>query len=540
MKKFLNVLSVSVAMMIGMGTIVSCENETLGLDNNVIGGEADGNAKVLDVVAFNAQFDTLRTDRFVLQNGTFGVYNEPIFGTTSSSFYTQIRPSSIGDQDFGKEVAVDSVNLFVPIYYNSSITFTDKNRDTIKLTKVKDAPKKIEDTDTILIRSKYPVDSLYGNKKSLMKLVVKDINNVLLRDSKYFSKLKGSENLFSSGELLGSAIIGDTIFSKIIKQKTGTNNIYEEVIGYKVTLKNDYFNEKIIKNAKTGLLSDYATFIRENIKGLELSVEGDNGFIVNFNPNKMDLKMYYSYKNPTDKKPDDKDYKERLNSSYAFDFTNQWNSGTANNANVVASQIKNNIVGSVYSTVKPDSINGDARLYLSGMSGNYAQLKFNAQQLNDLKTEMSQNQIAILGAKLKFYIDDSYGLPKPPYLMAWNNYKKDNKAVDELYADVLEFYNSYPLSVHFNPQVTGKTEYYTIDITKHLKSMLEKGNTFLDQTMYITMGNFITSVSDASTINSTNPYQNNRAYNPYRVVLHGNNTEDVTKKLKLLVYYSKK
>ena len=66
MKKFLNVLSVSVAMMIGMGAIVSCENETLGLDNNVIGGEAEGNVKSLDVIAFNANFDTLRTDKFVL------------------------------------------------------------------------------------------------------------------------------------------------------------------------------------------------------------------------------------------------------------------------------------------------------------------------------------------------------------------------------------------------------------------------------------------------------------------------------------------
>lgn len=536
MKKFLNVLSVSVAMMIGMGTIVSCESETLGLDNNVIGGEADGNAKVLDVIAFNAKFDTLRTDKFVLQNGAFGVYNEPIFGTTSSKFYTQIRPSSIGDQDFGTETKVDSVNLIIPVYY--STTKDPVSKDTINLSKPGEKPK---DTDTIQITTKYAVDSLYGKKDLEMTLKIKDINTVLYKDSKYFSTLNGNESPVSvNSRVIGTAKIGKTVTSKVVKQKTGTSNISEETVGYKVALDKDYFDEKIIKNAKTGLLADYATFIRENIKGLEFSVEESDGFIVNFNPNKMDLKMYYSYKNPTPKKDTDKDYKERLNSSYGFDMTNQWNSGTANNANIILSQIVNNTTGSIYSTVKPDSINGDARLYLSGMSGNYAQLKFNAQQLADLKTEMSQNKIAILGAKLKFYIDESTNLPKPPYLIAWNNYKKDNKEVNELYADVLEFYNSYPTSVHFNPQVTGKTDFYTIDITKHLKSMLEKGNEFKDQTMFITLGNFLTSVSDATTINSTNPYQNNRAYNPYRIVLHGNNTEDVTKKLKLLVYYSKK
>lgn len=538
MKNFLNVLSVSVAMMVGMGTMVSCEEETLGLDNNVIGGEAEGDVKSLDVIAFNSTFDTLRTDRFVLQNGAFGIYSEPIFGSTLSKFYTQIRPSSIGNKDFGEETKVDSVNLYVPIYYDSSVKFTEENRDTINLSKPGEKP---VEKDRIEIITKYKVDSLYGNKDMKMTLKIRDINTILYKDSKYFSKLYSSESAISTNsEPIGSAIIGNTVESKIVKELGETSNIYESPIGYKVSLDKKYFEEKIIKNAKTGLLSDYATFIRENIKGLEFSVEESNGFIVNFNPNKIDLKMYYSYKNPKKKEDTDKDYKERLSDVYGFDLTNQWNSGTANNANVIASQIINNITGSTYSSVKSDSINGDARLYLSGMSGNYAQLKINQSQLDNLKSEMTKNNIVILGAKLKFYIDDSYGFAKPPYLVAWNNYKKDNKVVDELYADVLEFYNSYPTSVHFNPIVKGKTDFYTIDITKHLKSMLEKGNEFKDQTMYITMGNFITSVSDATTINSTNPYQNNRAYNPYRVVLHGNKTEDVTKKLKLLVYYSKK
>lgn len=536
MKKILNVLSVSVAMIIGTGTIISCENETLGLDNNVIGGEADGNVKSLDVIAFNAKFDTLRTDRFVLQNGAFGVYNEPIFGSTSSKFYTQIRPSSIGDQDFGTETKVESVDLIIPVYYNT--TKDPVSKDTINLSKPGEKPK---DTDTIQITTKYVVDSLYGKKDLQMTLKIKDINTVLYRDSKYFSTLDGSESPISvNSRVIGTATIGNTIIGKVVKQKTGTSNISEEVPGYKVSLEKDYFDEKIIKNAKTGLLSDYATFIRENIKGLEFSVEESEGFIVNFNPNKIDLKMNYSYKNPTPKKDSDKEYKERLDKTYEFDFTNQWNSGTANNSNVIASQIINNTVGSTYSTIKPDSINGDAKLFLSGMSGNYAQLKFNTQQLDELKSEMIKNNVVILGAKLKFFIDDSYGFPKPPYIMAWNNYTKEDKEVNELYADVLEFYNSYPNSVHFNPQVTGKTDFYTIDITKHLKSMLEKGNEFKDQTMFITMGNFITSVTDASTINSTNPFQNNRAFNPYRIVLHGNNVEDDAKKLKLLVYFSKK
>ncbi|VDH17399.1 Uncharacterised protein [Algoriella xinjiangensis] len=539
MKNFLNVLSISIAMVIAMGAVVSCEDEALGLGNNVIGGEADGNMKSLDVIAYNDTVDTIRSDRFVLQNGTFGVYKENVFGSTSSKFYAQFRPSSIGDQDFGKETKIDSVNLVVPVFY--STTKDPLSRDTINLS---NPGKKSEEKDTILITTKYAVDSLYGNKDLKMTLKVRDISTPLFRDTKYFSKLDGSQSpITTNSAVIGTVTIGSTVENKVVKVKSATASIYSETVGYKVLLDRDYFNEKIIKNAKTGLLGDYATFIRENIKGIEFSVDEDNGFIVNFKPSNISLNMYYSYKNPTDKKDGEKDYKERLNATYGFDFTNQWSAGTANSSNVLVNQIKNDFAGTPFgnAVASPNKIEGDARLYLNGMSGSQVNLKFNQAQLDSIKNDVDKNGMVIIGAKLKFFIDnDVHKFPKPPYIVAWNNYTKDSKVINELYSDVLEFYNAYPTSVHFNPMVKGDTDYYTIDVTKHLKSMIEKGNAFENQSMIITMGNFITSVSDATTINSTNPYQNNRAYNPYRIVLHGNKSEVDAKKLKLLVYYSVK
>ncbi|MEG0187311.1 MAG: DUF4270 family protein, partial [Algoriella sp.] len=180
MKNFLNVLSVSIAMVIAMGAVVSCEDEALGLGNNVIGGEADGNVRSLDVIAYNDTVDTIRSDRFVLQNATFGVYKEGVFGSTSSKFYAQFRPSTIGDTDFGKEPKVDSVRLIIPVFYNT--TAKPISRDIIKLTKINPPSTKIEDADTILITTKYAVDSLYGNKDLKMTLKVRDINTPLFRD----------------------------------------------------------------------------------------------------------------------------------------------------------------------------------------------------------------------------------------------------------------------------------------------------------------------------------------------------------------------
>lgn len=542
MKNFLNVLSVSIAMVIAMGAVVSCEDEALGLGNNVIGGEADGNVKSLDVIAYNDTVDTIRSDRFVLQNATLGVYKEDVFGSTSSKFYSQFRPSTIGNIDFGTEPKVDSVRLIIPVFY--STTAKPLSTDTIKLSRLLNPGDKIEDSDTILITTKYAVDSLYGKKDQTMTLRVRDISTPLFRDTKYFSKLDGSTSPITTNSTpIGTVTIGSTIENKIVKVKSATNSIYTETVGYKMSLDKDYFNEKIIKNAKTGLLGDYATFIRENIKGFEFSVDEDNGFILNFKPNNISLNMYYSYKNPTDKKDGEKNYKERLSATYGFDFTNQWNAATANNSNVLVNQIKNDFAGTTFgnAVANPNKIEGDARLYLNGMSGSQVNLKFNQAQVDSIKNDVKNKGMIIIGAKLKFFLDnDVHKFPKPPYIMAWNNYTKDNKVINELYSDVTDFYNAYPNSVHFNPMVKGDTDFYTIDITKHLKSMIEKGTTFENQSMIITMGNFITSVTDASTINSVNPYQNNRAYNPYRIVLHGNKSEVEAKKLKLLVYYSVK
>ena len=41
-------------------------------------------------------------------------------------------------------------------------------------------------------------------------------------------------------------------------------------------------------------------------------------------------------------------------------------------------------------------------------------------------------------------------------------------------------------------------------------------------------------------LNPRHPFYNNRAFNPYRIVLHGSNSEQIEKRLKLKIYYTKK
>lgn len=525
MKKFFNILVASVLTLTVGTSVISCNEDPIGLGGALVGGDASGYVDSIDVIAFNSRFDSIRSDQRFLQNALLGAYEEPIFGRTQASFISQLRLNSLSPT-FGTNPLVDSVHLFIPVYYNSA---TDSVRvDTLNLSK---PGLKAEDSDTILIRKSYRVDSIYGNRNATMTLQVKDINTVLYTDKSYYSNPALDENQIGvNGAILGSATIGSRVQNITIKQKVATSNIYEESVGYKISLDKNYFKEKILDNEKTGLLGDYATFIRRVIQGFQFSVEENNGFLFAFNPNNIQLKMYYS---------NEGDDAVRKSSNLTFNFYNLWNSTSGSNVQV--NHLANTNQGSAFvnNYTNPNTVEGESKLFLNGADGTRVHVRFNTEQLDALRTKKEAESLTFIGAKLEFHIDESYNFPKPGFIMAWNNYKKEGKYVDELFADVLEFYNAYPTNVHFNP-IIGSKKYYTIDITKHFKKMLEQNVAFEDQQMIVALGNFLMGTDDTSTIFSISPFYRNTVANPYRVVLHGNNIQDESKKLKLKVYYTKK
>lgn len=527
MKKIFNILVASVLTLTVGTSVVSCNEDPIGLGGGLVGGDASGYVDSLDVIAYNSRFDSIRSDQRFLQNALLGAYEEPVFGRTQASFISQLRLTSLSPS-FGENPSVDSVQLFIPVYYNST---SDSVRvDTLNLSKPGIKP---EDSDTILIRKSYRVDSIYGNRNATMTLNVKDISTVLYTDKAYYSNNNlGEDQIAVNSTVLGSASVGGRVQNITIKQKSSSSNIYEEPIGYKINLDKNYFKEKIIDNEKTGMLDDYATFIRRVIQGFQFSVEENNGFLFAFNPNDIQMRMYYSNDGSTDDA-------ERNSLSIAFNFYNLWNATSGSNVQVNHFINSNQGADFVRNYTSPNKTEGESKLYLNGADGTRVHVKLVQDQLNALRTKKEAEGLTFIGAKLEFHIDNAYNLPKPGFIMAWNNYKKEGKVVDELFADVLEFYNSYPNNVHFNPMI-GSNNYYTIDITKHFKKMLEQNEEFEDQEMIVALGNFLMGTSDTSTIFSTSPFYRNTVANPYRVVLHGNNIQDEAKKLKLKVYYTKK
>ena len=525
MKKILNYLIGSALVLAFGSTIVACEEEPIGLGGSLVGQDAEGNFTSLDVIAYNTYNDSLRADQKVLQNALLGAYEEPVFGRTKASLISQLRLIST-NPSFGTNPTIDSVNLFIPVYYNTN---TDSIKvDTLNLSKPGAKP---ADNDTIMIRKIYKVDSIYGNRNAKMRLNIRDISTTLYTDSAYYSnsKFRSKDQIGINSNVIGTKVLGNTVENITIKLKSGTTAIYQENVGYKISLDKNYFKQKILDNEKTGLLGDNALFINRVIKGFHMSVEENNGYLFAFNPNLLELNVHYSSGVAG----------SRNSSNFSFSFNNSWS--TVPGSTVQINQIENSNKGQAFlnNLNVSNQSTGSARLFLNGADGTFVNLRFVEDQINALKTKKEAENWTIIGAKLQFYVDESYNFIKPPFIMAWNNYKFSNSYVNALYSDMTEFYNAYPYNVHFNPQI-GDNKYYTIDITKHLKKMIENDEKFEDQKMLVALGNFLMSTSDNSTLNSSNPYNRNTIANPYRIVLHGNKSEDDSKKLKLKVYYTKK
>ena len=150
MKKTLKKLSLLVLLIV---SFIACDK-----DYNAIGTDLLTNSSFITdsvefpVIAYNKALDPVRSNNL----GTYllGIYNDPMYGTTTAHFVTQVVPSSYS-VDFGDEPEIDSVVLTIP-FFSRNTGEVDDNGKTI-----------------------YMLDSVFGN--SPMKFSIYR-NNYFLRD----------------------------------------------------------------------------------------------------------------------------------------------------------------------------------------------------------------------------------------------------------------------------------------------------------------------------------------------------------------------
>jgi len=485
--------------------LAGCENDNSTLGADLISGKSSGDSIFVDVTAYNVyNNDTIRADQSTLLNGLVGVYQDSDFGKSKAAFNTQMRLGS--GALTGTNQIFDSVVLSIyPAYDAINYKTTEKRyHPDIDLT-----------ADTIQYVTKYPLTSFLGQRGISMTLRVNRINTFLESINSQFYSNKTIE----VGDLLGEQKINDSIVSISVRKGDGTTLSNATTPGYRIKLNPQYFKQNFFDKMTSAEMTDNANFI-QYFKGLRISVVEDNSrFMFSFPKSTMTLTAYYRYKATSDAT-------SYSSTTYDFSLNSTYNSvvGEYNfyNRTGASSQFKSNMNN-------PNTTAGESLLYLQGMGGPSIKLKLSDEQLASIKDNV-KNGWAVIGAKIKFHLTPSYAsanTSKPNYIYAYD-------AVANSFLADLTSYSSLPgyvLSPAYN--FTNNTGYYVLNLTQHVKNIVEKNDP--NNEIVVGMGSFLQNGLAAY----IGYYSTSRAYEPYRLMVYGNNTSDASKKLRLEITYTK-
>ena len=479
-----------------LGSIaVGCNSDAddLGLqffENN----EAQGEQTAYDLVAYNVNNnDVVRSDSYSLRKATLGIFSENQFGMQESAYVTQVRLSSYAP-NFGINPTVDSVYLEIKPEY-------DVTAKTTSVTNVTYKGQAAKQTLTAYSTKKY------GNPASAMTINVNEITTDL--GSTGVEIL--SNRSVTAGALLGTkSFTGNSIAVSINKTSDNTVLLTKDA-GLRIQLNASYFQTKIADRSGASELSNESNFIN-HFKGIKVSVQGSNGYLINFVPDQVTMTMYYTHGAPSDRKTE----------SYSFNLASP---------NVHFSQISYNrstIFNNVMAGI--DRTNGDPLLYMQGMGGPGAGIKIPENTIEALRTLRRDRGAAIVSAKIRLYTDTS----------VWNNSytKPDNFLVKkEGETDFITDLKSMLYNVNFRLVTAYATNtnpsYYDVNITKTVKDIVEQGKEAKD--IILNIGSYLTNYNGALVSED----YNTNVYTPNRAVFVGTNPTNRYRPQLLVTYIVK-
>lgn len=519
------------------GGFIACDKDFASLDSDVINPDNAINfstdVEEYPIITYNHEIGPVRTNG--LSSYLLGYSFDPVFGTSTSNFVSQISPS-VFDPTFGDNIVLDSVILTVP-YFSRLI-----------------------ETDSVG-NGTYEIDSIFGNtpiKLSIFK------NNYFLRDfdpnsefsdtQKYFSNRSTSEtNFISPSELEGELIYEngqflprkEEIILTVIDTTTNEPVISNRLApAIRVNLydpdENDTFWQNLIFD-KEGEpeLSNQNNFLNY-FRGIYFKAEATdiNGtlMMLNFASADANITLYYTSDAETDTDTDTEATQEA--GTYILNFR-------GNQVNFFDNNFINIPVG--------DEINGDEKLFLKGGEGFMAIINlFNADvdgnslEFEEFKNNYKENGTVkrlINEAYLEFYVDQTTVQSQEPdrlYIFDLNNnitlidYVFD-QSVNET---TTKLDHLVPLQ-RVDDDPDGQGIKYKIRITQHLNNLAFNDSTNVKLGLVVTTN--VASILNFELQDQTGPLKSlvsGEILSPRSTVLHGNNTPNQDKKVTFKIYYT--
>jgi hypothetical protein len=506
----------------------SCEEDFVNIGADIIGDQAN-DAELYDagtVVSYSKMLLPIQTNG--LPSYQLGIYNDPIYGKTTSNLLSQLTMDD-PDPNFGYGTALDSVVLYIPYYYELNITNTD---------------------------SVYHVDSLYGNQPI----------NISVFESDYFLSEIDPNSNFEEGQLyysnqssLFEGFLGEELLSiedfvpssdphilteVVLDTATGVNDTIRTTAapGLRAKLPIDFFKQKIIDMDGTAELLNNNNF-KEYFRGMYFHTESmsSDGNLILFNIDNVSVTMYYRY------------YESPLNIDGTIDPDNPEQDGvyTFSFSGINVNTFENNIPAGIQSTLlDQDTINGEERLYLKGGEGIITVIDLFGKDLdeNGVADELDilrEKEWLINEANLIFYVDQDNvpaGETEPERIMIFDI--KNKTILEDYKIDITggeEPVNA--INIHLGRLERGSDDqgdYYKIRITSHISNLINKDSTNVPLGLMVSQNVLLAGFQE--TIEEQSPgiseVPASCVVSPEGTILYGNATTNEEKRLKLQIFYT--
>jgi len=520
-------------LLMGVFVFNSCEGELDDLGSQLVDG-ADGFDKAYSIVAYNiTNNDVIQSDASKLDSVRIGNFTEPVFGEQRVSYLTQVRLNTY-NPDFGKNPVIDSVVLTLkPRYATATDSITTTTNEDYVYPDGAVAAKKVVTT--------YPV-SKYGRTKNgkdklLVNIKVKEVTDFMGGASDSLS----SNKVFATGSEIGSKSFDGTVNSVVITKDSDASELVNRAVSLRIPLDKPFFQDKIISKQGNQVLKDAASFIRY-FKGISISVDESNGYLFSMAPNDAAITIYYkndvTAADGTVTKTKAEVALSLGSSNTHFSHIVYNKSPDYTNAMNAATNVKQLDKGG-----SPFQVNAAPKLYMQGMGGSSVGLRIPVNTILALKKLYKENKVGIVSAKIRLFNEDE----------TWkNSYKKPSSLIVRqnnetgFLPDMTALANAgYSLIKTSN--LSTENASYDIGITESLKKIVEDDTYDVNngKDFIINIGSYLANSSTGLLLGQT---YNDRAYNPYRIVLKGTTDaanagqeiSNISKAAQLRIIYTKK
>lgn len=538
MKRNMNLLKTVGAFAIFSLLLTGCKKEFISSDSDLQGNHNFGtSSQKYAVAAYNKMVDAVQTSG--LPANSLGIYDDPVFGQTTTHVVTQIIPDSY-NPDWGTEPVFDSIVVTIP--YFSNVTGTDSEGNSI-----------------------YELDSIFN--EAPMKLSVYRSNYFLsdydqasepVVEQLYYSDLSAFDNGNNEGELLyvnenftinpNAISLGDYEYDDEGEPTYIEDRKIAPSLRLKLNEQPDSFWQELFFPPQPQEPDTEAPFQpelsnRNNFtnffRGLYFKVEPVNGqgsyFMLNFEASSASVNLYYT--NEEEDTVRDRDIFEM--------------SFSGNRVSIIKNDPSNTLIENA--DANADEFNGDEQLFLKGGEGSVAIIdlfkdeaafddfisSFKDDNGNPTRLINEANMVIYTDQEAVFAQDESQ---EPQRLTLFD--LKNNVPIIDYYFD-LTTNTSNPLnskiyqSTLLEKDENGRGYRYKIRVTEHLNNILLKDSTNFKLGLFVSTNVNAITPFEVKPTSGLEAISGGAVLSPKGTILHGSNPNvPEEQRIQLEVFYS--